>query len=57
MNGQRHCPNCNRLVETFQQEYTTLPQDNQNKVRRYKETFCAYCGRCLERETKDEATP
>jgi len=48
------CPSCNKIVMVFCQDYTTLPQDEQNKVLRYKEVICAYCGQCIKRESVEE---
>ncbi len=48
------CDRCKKDVITFKQEYTTMPQDDLNEVRRYKETLCALCGHGIHREIVDE---
>lgn len=48
------CERCKRQVITFNQEYSTMPQDEKNEMRRYKEMICALCGHCVKRETIDE---
>lgn len=50
-----HCSNCKKDgVTTFQQLVSTMPQDTTNMIRKYRETFCAYCGTCLDRIVVDE---
>ena len=49
-----YCDVCNKDVIVFRQQVSTMPQDTQNEVRRYNETFCAYCGALLNREIVDE---
>lgn len=48
------CDRCKKNVETFSQRYNTIPQDEKNEVRRYKETFCVLCGTCIHREVTDD---
>ena len=48
------CNRCQKSVLTFRQNYHTIPQDEKNEVRCYKETFCALCGYCIHREVVDE---
>jgi rRNA maturation endonuclease Nob1 len=50
------CERCKKNVIIFKQEYTTMPQNEDNEVRRYKETFCAICGHCVKRDTVDEVS-
>lgn len=49
-----YCETCVKDVLTFKQMVSTMPQDAQNQVRKYLETFCAYCGTLLVREVVDE---
>ena len=51
---EKDCPSCKKIVITFKQMTSTMPQDESNQVRKYLETYCAYCGICLERKTVDE---
>jgi hypothetical protein len=48
------CPSCAKKVIVFRQLTSTLPQSEENKVRKYLETFCALCGTCLDRVVQDE---
>ena len=50
-----YCDNCKKEgVTTFKQQVSTMPQDTTNQVRKYLETFCAFCGTCLDRVVVDE---
>ena len=48
------CKRCKKDVETFSHDYHTVPQDEKNEVRRYKETFCKLCGYCIHDKVTDE---
>lgn len=49
-----YCEKCKKDVIIFKQEYTTMPQDKDNQVRRYKEIICALCGNCIDSKKVDE---
>ena len=49
------CNRCQKQVSTFRHELTTMPQDEDNKVRRYKATICSLCGYGIKSETFDES--
>jgi len=50
-----YCGGCKKEgVVTFKQMVSTMPQDTENKIRKYLETFCAYCGMSLDRVIVDE---
>ena len=52
--NKKHCPNCNKDVPVFYQETSTMPQDEKNLVRKYKDTLCSVCGSTIEHHHIDE---
>lgn len=48
------CSNCKKDVETFSHDYHTIPQDEKNEVRCYREVFCKLCGHCIDSKATDK---
>ena len=51
---KKHCKNCNKDVPVFHQETSTMPQDEKNLVRKYKDIICSVCGFTVEHSYTDE---